>query len=75
MDWQKVENKHSLKYAKEMLKIRGLVFFEVWVDETEDPIEVAEEIAKLGCSVVVEQERRVVKVFTASPMPDGFGFI
>lgn len=64
----------SITYAKEMLAIEAIVFFEVWVDDQEDLMEIAHEISKLGCSTVVDQTRRVVKVFTANPMPKGFGF-
>jgi hypothetical protein len=67
--------RHSLEYAKEMLAADSIVFFEVWVDDGEDPMEIAQEISKLGCSTVVDQNRRVVKVFTANPMPEGFGFL
>jgi hypothetical protein len=65
----------SLDYAKQMLDIESIVFFEVWVYDDEDPVEVATEISRLGCSAVVDQTRRVVKVFTANPMPKGFGFL
>jgi hypothetical protein len=66
---------HSMEYAKEMLEIQAIVFFEVWVEDEDDPMEVAHAISKLGCSTVVDQTRRVVKVFTANPMPNGFGFL
>ena len=64
-----------MEYAKQMLAIEAIVFFEVWVEDEEDPMEVAKEISQLGCSAVVDQHRRVVKVFTANPMPHGFGFL
>jgi hypothetical protein len=70
-----VSNRHSVEYAQEMLAIEAIVFFEVWVDDDEDPMGVAQEISKFGCSAVVDQTRRVVKVFTANPMPKGLGFL
>ncbi len=66
---------HSIEYAKQMLAVDAIIFFEVWVEEGEDPIEVAEEITKLGCSAVIDHTRRVIKVFAANPMPKGFGFL
>jgi hypothetical protein len=70
-----MSTRHSMEYAKQMLAIDAIVFFEVWVEDEEDPMEVAREISSLGCSAVVDQSRRVVKVFTANPMPKGFGFL
>jgi hypothetical protein len=70
-----MSTRHSMEYAKQMLAIDAIVFFEVWVEDEEDPMEVAREISLLGCSAVVDQTRRVVKVFTANPMPKGFGFL
>lgn len=65
----------SLRYAKQMIDLEAIVFFEVWVDDTEDPIEVAQEISQMGASTVIDNGRRVVKVFSADPMPKGFGFL
>ena len=70
-----MRQQHSVEYAKEMLAIDAIVFFEVWVEPDEDVMQIAHEISALGCSTVVDQTRRVVKVFTANPMPKGFGFL
>jgi hypothetical protein len=70
-----MSTRHSMEYTKQMLALEAIVFFEVWVEDDEDPLEVAREISQLGCSAVVDQTRRVVKVFTANPMPKGFGFL
>lgn len=67
--------KSSVEYAKELLSLEAIVFFEVWLQEGEDPLEVAQAIATLGCSTVVDRSRRVIKVFSANPMPKGFGFL
>ena len=65
----------SLRYAKEMLDSKSVVFFEVWVDEDEDLFETAAYISELGCSTVIEPCRRVIKVMANTTMPRGFGFI
>ena len=70
-----MEKGRSVDYAKEMLELDSIVYFEVWVEDGEDLMDVAHEIAKLGCSAVVDASRRVVKVFAAHPMPKGFGFL
>ncbi len=70
-----MQENRSLEQAKALLSIRAIVFFEVRVEDGDDPVEVAREIARLGCSAVVDPIRRVVKVFAANPMPKGFGFL
>ena len=70
-----MNNSHSLEYAKQMLAIDAIVFFEVWVDDEDDPMEIAQAISEMGCSTVIDSSRRVVKVFTADTMPKGFGFL
>lgn len=66
---------HAVAYAKQMIAIEAIVFFEVWVDDEEDLVDVAHQISDLGASEVIDNSRRVVKVFTANPMPKGFGFL
>lgn len=65
----------SIRYAKQMIALEAIVFFEVWVDDSEDPLEVAQEISAMGASTVVDSNRRIIKVFSADPMPKGFGFL
>jgi hypothetical protein len=70
-----MRSRHSIEYAREMMAIDAIVFFEVWIEDDEDPVEIAKEISECGCSTVIDHTRRVVKVFTANPMPQGFGFL
>lgn len=65
----------SSEFARDVLATGAVVFFEVFPDEGEDLLEVARELSELGCSTVVDPDRRVVKVFSPKEMPSGFGFL
>ena len=65
----------SIQLAEEMLRCKSVVFFEVEIDTDEEIFDIAKEISALGCSVIIDQPRNVVKCFCPDGMPKGFGFL
>lgn len=65
----------SLEFVEAMLRTDAVVFFEVWIDEDENPLDVARGISELGGSAIVDPNRRVVRVFAPRSIPKGLGYL
>jgi hypothetical protein len=65
----------SVDRAIDIVNSKAFVFFELPIEEGEPILEVAQELSKLGCSTVIDQDRRVIRCFTPDGMPKGFGFL
>lgn len=63
----------SLEFVEALFRTEAVVFFEVWIDEDEDPRDVARGICALGGWAIVDPDRPVVRVFAPRSAPKGLG--
>jgi hypothetical protein len=62
-------NTESFRRARNLLAHREIVFFEVWVQDDEDPVEIAAGLAKLHCATHIDHARGVIRTFAPNRKP------